>query len=170
MRFEIEIAGRTRVVSVEPVPPAGPDGGHFRLTIDGQTVAADARPTPLGLSLVVGGRQVDAALVERAGGEWLVQLPHVGLDAVVDGRRLRTGSATAAAGAGEQRILAPMPGRIVRVLVKPGDAVKARQGLVVFEAMKMENELASPRDGRVKEVAVAEGASVEAGRLLIVVE
>ena len=63
-----------------------------------------------------------------------------------------------------------MPGRVVRVLVKPGDEVAARQGLVVVEAMKMENELAAPRAGRVKEVAVTEGQSVEAGRLLVVVE
>ena len=63
--------------------------------------------------------------------------------------------------------MAPMPGRVVRVLVKPGDTVAARQGLVVVEAMKMENELRSPRAGRVKEVAVAEGESVEAGRLLV---
>ena len=63
-----------------------------------------------------------------------------------------------------------MPGRVVRVLVKPGDNVAARQGLVVVEAMKMENELTAPRAGRVKEVAVAEGQSVEAGRLLVIVE
>jgi biotin carboxyl carrier protein len=54
--------------------------------------------------------------------------------------------------------------------VKAGDQVKARQGLVVVEAMKMENELRSPKDGRVSDVLVAEGASVEAGRLLVVVE
>jgi biotin carboxyl carrier protein len=63
-----------------------------------------------------------------------------------------------------------MPGKVVKLLVKPGDEVKARQGLVVVEAMKMENELRSPKDGRVAEVLVAEGASVEAGRLLVVVE
>ena len=63
-----------------------------------------------------------------------------------------------------------MPGRIVRVLVKPGDEVALRQGLIVVEAMKMENELGSPKAGRVTEVAVVEGVSVEAGRLLVVVE
>jgi len=63
-----------------------------------------------------------------------------------------------------------MPGKIVRVLVKAGDAVRARQPLVVVEAMKMENELGSPKAGRVKEVSVQEGQSVEAGRLLVVVE
>jgi biotin carboxyl carrier protein len=63
-----------------------------------------------------------------------------------------------------------MPGRVVRVLVKPGDEVAARQGLVVVEAMKMENELAAARPGRVTDVAVTEGVSVEAGRLLVVIE
>jgi biotin carboxyl carrier protein len=66
--------------------------------------------------------------------------------------------------------VAPMPGRVVRVLVAAGDTVTARQPVVVVEAMKMENELRSPKAGRVKDVAVAAGASVEAGRVLIVIE
>jgi biotin carboxyl carrier protein len=63
-----------------------------------------------------------------------------------------------------------MPGRIVRVLVGPGDEVTARQGVVVVEAMKMENELRAPKAGRVREVAVSPGVSVEAGRVLVVIE
>jgi biotin carboxyl carrier protein len=61
-----------------------------------------------------------------------------------------------------------MPGRVVKVLVAVGDAVAARQGLVVVEAMKMENELRAPRAGRVSEVRVREGAPVEANTVLIV--
>jgi biotin carboxyl carrier protein len=87
----------------------------------------------------------------------------------VNGRRSRRGGEVAGA-AGEQRIVAPMPGKVLRVLVQPGQDVAARQPLVVVEAMKMENELSSPRAGRVKEVAAVEGQSVEAGRVLIVVE
>ena len=63
-----------------------------------------------------------------------------------------------------------MPGKIVKVLVKPGDHVTARQGLIVIEAMKMENELRAARDGQVKDILVAEGDLVEAGRLLTVIE
>ena len=63
-----------------------------------------------------------------------------------------------------------MPGRVLRVLVAPGDEVDFRQPLIVVEAMKMENELSSPKAGRVKQVPVAVGESVEAGRLLVVVE
>ena len=63
-----------------------------------------------------------------------------------------------------------MPGRVVKVLVKAGDRVTARQGLVVVEAMKMENELRAPGDAIVRDVRASEGASVEAGTVLVVLE
>jgi len=63
-----------------------------------------------------------------------------------------------------------MPGKVVKVLVKPGDAVTTRQGVVVVEAMKMENELRSPKAGTVTQVTAAEGMSVEAGAALLVIE
>ena len=62
-----------------------------------------------------------------------------------------------------------MPGKVVRVLVKPGEQVRARQPLVVIEAMKMENELRAVGDGVVAEINVAEGQSVDAGALVAVV-
>jgi len=62
-----------------------------------------------------------------------------------------------------------MPGRIVKVLVRAGDVVAARQGLLVVEAMKMENELRAPRAGTVAEVRVSEGAPVEANVVLAVI-
>ncbi len=62
-----------------------------------------------------------------------------------------------------------MPGKIVRVLVKPGDRVRARQAVVVIEAMKMENELRAARDGTVAEVPAIEAMSVDAGTLLVVI-
>jgi biotin carboxyl carrier protein len=63
-----------------------------------------------------------------------------------------------------------MPGKVVKVLVAVGDEVKAGQGVVVVEAMKMENELKSPKDGKVKAVAAKEGQAVEAGQNLITLE
>jgi biotin carboxyl carrier protein len=71
--------------------------------------------------------------------------------------------------AGPVAIAAPMPGRVVKVLVAPGDAVAARQGLVVVEAMKMENELRAPRAGTIAEVRVQEGAPVDANAVLVVI-
>jgi biotin carboxyl carrier protein len=84
------------------------------------------------------------------------------------GRRRRA-RAVLGAGNGDQRIVAPMPGKVVRVLVAVGASVAPRQGLVVVEAMKMENELTATRAGTVTAVNVTEGTSVEAGRLLLVV-
>ena len=69
-----------------------------------------------------------------------------------------------------QRLAASMPGKVVRVLVKTGDVVHARQPLVVVEAMKMENEMRASRDGKVAEVHAREGHSVEAGALLLVIQ
>ncbi|MGH9347374.1 MAG: biotin/lipoyl-containing protein, partial [Vicinamibacterales bacterium] len=79
-------------------------------------------------------------------------------------------AAGARTGDGPHAIVAPMPGKVVKVLVSAGDAVAARQGVVVVEAMKMENELRAAKAGTVAEVRVSEGASVEAGTVLVVVE
>ena len=170
MTFEVELDGTRRSVTVESVGAASPGGGEFRVRLDGQVHRVDVCATDLGLSLVLAdGRSVDAVLTGLLGGHWFVQLPHADLSVVVDGRRQERGPSAAIVD-GEQRVYAPMPGRVVRVLVKPGDAVALRQGLVVVEAMKMENELGSPKAGTVKAVAVTEGMSVEAGRLLVVVD
>ena len=76
-----------------------------------------------------------------------------------------------AAGAeGLQTVVAPMPGKIVRVLIAPGDAVETGQGLIVVEAMKMQNEIKATRAGRVLSVAVKEGATVSAGEILATIE
>lgn len=71
---------------------------------------------------------------------------------------------------GRQNLVAPMPGRVVRVLLHAGDEVAAGQGVIVVEAMKMQNEIKSPKAGRVVEVRVAEGATVNANQVLAVVE
>ena len=171
MLFEIDLNERTHKVAVEKVGAAGPDGGRFRVLIDGAPADVDVRRTDLGLSLVFAdGQSVDVALTDKPQGEWFVQLPHTDVTAVVDARRCQLSDGGGTAKAGIQRVKAPMPGRVVRVLVKPGDEVAHKQGVVVVEAMKMENELGAPKAGKVKEVAVAEGESVEAGRLLVVIE
>lgn len=72
--------------------------------------------------------------------------------------------------AGKQIIKAPMPGKIVKILVKEGEEVEPGSGMIVVEAMKMENELKSSSKGIVKEISVEEGVVVNAGDTLIVVE
>jgi biotin carboxyl carrier protein len=172
MDLQIEVNGRVRTVSIEP------HGGVLRVVVDGKARLVDAAAvdgdTFSLVCLTNGNQSIQAGLAATAlPGELAVHMAN----GVASVRILSGGAGRAVRGAGvpdtaggTRKILAPMPGRIVKVLVKPGDAVTARQGLVVVEAMKMENELRSPRDGRVTEVLVAEGATVEAGRVLVVVE
>ena len=84
---------------------------------------------------------------------------------VRDPRRFRR-SAGGRGGEGVQTIVAPMPGKVVRVLVAPGDSVEAGQGLMVVEAMKMQNEMKAARAGSVLSVSAREGATVAAGEVL----
>jgi biotin carboxyl carrier protein len=180
--FEIEVNGRVRAVSVERLAESHHAGApqRFRIIVDGTPHLVDAVRVDSGaLSLILADepatvrdaqrRSHHVAITEGAPGDLTLTMAEGLVRAVVNGRRARRG-ADAASLTGVQRVLAPMPGKVLRVLVKPGDEVALRQPLVVVEAMKMENELSSPKAGRVKEVAAVEGQSVEAGRLLVVVE
>ena len=171
MTFDIDVNGRTRMVSVERAAE-----GRYRVVVDGRPHEIDAaRVGTFGLSLLLDGdsgvsREVQVAPAGPVG-QMLVRIDGRTVMATVNGRRTGRAAADVSTGArGVQAVLAPMPGRVVRVLVAVGDAVTARQAVVVVEAMKMENELRSPKDGRVKEIAVTAGASVEAGRILVVIE
>jgi pyruvate carboxylase len=173
MTLEIEINDRSRTVSVERTA-----AGRFRVIVDGKPHDVDAvRAGSFGLSLLLDGnpgisREIQISPAGDGGwGQLLIGIDGRTVAATVNARRTRRAGGHGGASAdGEQAIVAPMPGRVVRVLVAPGDTVAARQGVVVVEAMKMENELRSPKAGRVKDVAVTPGTSVEAGRVLVVIE
>jgi biotin carboxyl carrier protein len=174
MQFQIEVNGRVHAVSVER------EGGLYRVSTGGRTHLVDlARVDRSTLSLIFSRDEADShevTIAERLEpGELEVHLRAGVVYARLDGKSRARGRRVAgiepfSSTAGEQEIVAPMPGKVVRVLVAPGDQVTVRQGLVVVEAMKMENELRSPKDGRVKDVRVNPGTSVEAGRVLVVVE
>jgi biotin carboxyl carrier protein len=171
MTFEIERGGRSRTVSIER---AG--ANRYRFAVDGHPHLVDAvKLGEFSLSLIVDGEtgsSRELLVVPTSGtGELLVTLDGLTATVSVDGRRTRRPGADAGGQvAGVQKVTAPMPGRVVRVLVGPGDEIAVRQPVVVVEAMKMENELRSPKAGRVKEVPVSAGMSVEAGRTLVVIE
>jgi len=89
---------------------------------------------------------------------------------LADPRRLRSAAAAGAFAGGVARITAPMPGKIVRVMVEAGAEVEAGDGIVVVEAMKMQNEMKSPRAGKVLTVNVEVGTTVNGGDVLAVIE
>jgi len=159
----------------------------LRQADDGWIVAIDGREVGVSVveagggggrwSMLVGTASYEVAFDAVPRGELIVQVNGVAVPlTVIEPGRLKPWAKTARrgrrgdAGSGPQAIVAPMPGRIVRVLVKPEEAVVARQPLVVVEAMKMENELRAPRAGTVAEVRVAEGTSVEANTVLVVLK
>ena len=170
MTFEIEVNGRMRSVAVERSHP-----GRYRVSVDGILHEVDAaRVDEHGLSLLLdgaAGTSREVHVVPRgSGGQVLVTLEGRTVSAVLNGRRTRRGAGAVGSLDGEQRIVAPMPGRVVRILAVAGDDVSAGQAVVVIEAMKMENELRAPRAGRIKQVTVTPGSSVEGGRVLVVME
>jgi len=194
VRLAIEVAGRPRAVEISGAR------GRYQVVLDGRARSVDATriggtwslligaaeagphaPSDVGAGFSRPGRSHEVTISPQAGGDLVV---HVngrpvpvsvgpsggGLDWRRGRRERRRRESAADGGAGPQRVVAPMPGRIVSVLVKPGDAVTARQGLVVVEAMKMENELRASRAGVVTEVRAVQGSSVEANAVLVVIE
>jgi biotin carboxyl carrier protein len=168
VQYEVEVGGRR----VQVVVTRSGDG--FAVSVDGQTRQVDAtRIDAHTLSLVVDrvwSNEVSIAADPVSG----VLAVHVGATPVavtLNGRR-RWGRKDegSGAGSGPQRLVAPMPGKVVRVLVNAGDRVAARQPVVVVEAMKMENELRASREGTVAEIHVREGMSVDAGAVLLVIQ
>ena len=89
---------------------------------------------------------------------------------LTDPKHLRGAGAAGGEQGGRAQVKAPMPGKVVRVLVEAGQAVEVGQGLVVVEAMKMQNELKSPKSGTVAELRAEAGSPVNAGDVLVVVE
>jgi biotin carboxyl carrier protein len=143
------------------------------VSVDGRLHHVDAaRINGQTLSLIVDNvRQRETVITAETGGAVVVLIGTMPVTVRVNGRRTARGPHSGAAAlSGPLRIVAPMPGKVVRILVTPGDAVRAGQPVVVVEAMKMENELRAGRDGTVAEIHAREGISVEAGALLIVIQ
>jgi biotin carboxyl carrier protein len=171
MRYLAQIGGREIAVEVDH------RGGHRTARVEGSDRAIEWRRREGSILLDSGGRRIEA-FVSREGpagpgrGERAYSVTIGGrlypvrlLDPL---RRGAPGTALQRAGKAEVRSI--MPGRVTAVLAREGQEVKAGQGVVVVEAMKMENELPAPKDGRVTAVRVKPGETVEAGALLLVIE
>lgn len=141
----------------------------YRITLDGVEHDVDARKLEADFySILYEGMSYEVS-VELAGARYLVR--HGAHEEIVElADPARSGRERIRAPQGVESVDSVMPGKVVRVLVAAGDAVRADQGLVVVEAMKMENEIRASRDGRVKSIDVQPGQNVEAGSRLLVLE
>ena len=174
MIYDISIGGREYSVELKAGAAAGEwvcgisraGQGHsakefkFNAALSGENV----------LSILLDGKSYEAKQ-DIAG-----QMLHISVQGqryeveVRDPRSLRSRRRAAGAEDGPRKLLASMPGKVVRVLQSEGSAVEAGQGVLVVEAMKMQNELKSPKTGSVKKILVSEGAAVNAGDTLAIVE
>ena len=165
MIYEATLEGRTVRAEVR----AGGEDGRYTVWLDGRPVEMDVRDAgPHAMSVIAAGRAHEVVIERREGGYRVALRGEVLEVSLVEAAR-GPGAPRRAAG-GPARVQAPMPGKLVRILVRAGEDVGAGQGLVVMEAMKMENEIRAPRAGRVKEAPVQEGQAVETGALLVLLE
>jgi len=165
MKLDLVIDGAPERIDILA---AAPDC-RFQLG-DGPLAEAQVEvPEPDVYSVLMGGRSYEARVEEHP--DCLV--------VVIDGHRFeieardprRWSSKAAGRGSdGIQTVAAPMPGKVVRVLVAAGDTVETGQGLVVVEAMKMQNEMKAARAGTVRSISIREGATVAAGEVLVTIE
>ena len=166
MKYFVTINGAEQEVALDG------DGVHLNGT-SLRAHVADVEGTPI--KLVTIGDTVHRVLARRGDRRGTYTLSIDGHRYEVDAlderaRTIREMSGAAAAASGPAPLVAPMPGLVVRVNVKPGDVVQAGQGLVVMEAMKMENELRATAGGTVKAVIVSPGTAVEKGAVLLELE
>jgi biotin carboxyl carrier protein len=146
------------------------DGSRIRVEIAGKIIEGDAVEVATGTySILINGRSYEVRVEPTHGGLRV----HAGAQefavAIDDPRAWRKRRHGAAEAEGRQEVVAPMPGKVVRVLAKQGDDVEGGQGLFVVEAMKMQNEIRSPKKGKLEKVIVTEGQIVNAGEALAVV-
>ena len=166
MKLDARIDGAEYKVEVEK------RGADMLVSLNGRPLVVDSRALEgFFSSLLLDGKAYEVT-VEPEGHTWRVQ--H-GIDVhrieFLDPLRPATKKGEAGGRGSEGRRVATslMPGKVVRILVKPGDTVEEGQGVAVVEAMKMENEVGSPSAGKVLEIKVAAGDAVEAGAPLLVV-
>lgn len=161
MKYRVTLDGQEREVDVQITP-----GGAVSVALDGEAVDADVTRVPGGVSLRLNGKVYDVLV---GGKPEAMQLAAGALRATasVESERARARKKKKGGGSSEKEIRAPMPGRIVKVLVKTGDEVEPDAPLVVIEAMKMENELRAEAAAKIASVEVSEGQNVEGNALLV---
>ncbi len=164
MIFDVTVNGRDHRVELEPQ-----ENGNWLCKVDGEPITVNALATASGvISMLIAGQSYEVVL-NSAQQQIVVGRDRYAVE-IRDPRSWRSRRARAGAGEGPRKIVAPMPGKVVRVIAAEGSEVEQGTSVVVIEAMKMQNELKSPKKGRVAKLIAVEGAAVNAGDVLAVIE
>lgn len=165
MVYEVTVDGKPHRLELERAESV------WKCRLDGREFVVDAviaRPDVL--SLLIEGRSYEIKREQTANDLHLwVGSTRFAVE-LRDPRSLRSRREGTGDDAGPKKLVCPMPGKIVRVLVTEQSEVGAGQGIVVVEAMKMQNEIKSPKKGVVQKILAIPGASVNAGDVLAIVE
>jgi biotin carboxyl carrier protein len=164
MTYDVSIDGKNYRLELKQAE------GRWSCRLDGREIEVDAvlaRPDVLSLRL---GNKAYEVKCERVGSDLHLWVGSARYEAEVrDPRSLRSRS-RAVDDHGPRKLTAPMPGKVVRILLREGAEVEAGTGVLVVEAMKMQNEVKSPKKGKIQKIVVSEGAAVNAGDVLAIVE
>ncbi|HEY1679422.1 MAG TPA: biotin/lipoyl-containing protein [Candidatus Sulfotelmatobacter sp.] len=164
MIYDVSIDGKKHRLELERM------NGSWACRLDGRALEVDAvMARPNVLSLRIGDRSYEVKC-DRVAGELQICVGSRRFTAEVRDPRSLRGRARAEDEQGPKKLTAPMPGKVVRLLVNVGSEIEAGAGVLVVEAMKMQNEVKSPKKGIVQKVLVAEGTAVNAGDVLAIVE
>ena len=164
MNIPLKIGTRARSVKINRT------GNRCEFSLDGKGIAVDlVEVEPCIFSVLLSGEAFEVRVEPTVGGARLYVDGREYVVEFLDPRQWRRSRGGVSAAEGRQNVIAPMPGKVVRVLVAPGNTVEAGQGLLVVEAMKMQNEIKSPKEGKVERISVAEGQPVNAGEVLAVI-
>ncbi|MGA8618238.1 MAG: biotin/lipoyl-containing protein [Candidatus Sulfotelmatobacter sp.] len=164
MLYEITIDGKNYRLELDRAD------GRWSCRLDGRDLQVDAvlvRHNVLSLRI---GNLAYEIKSERVGNDLHLWVGSTRFAAEVRDPRSLRGRSRAGDDHGPRKIIASMPGKVVRLLVHQGDEVEPGAGIAVVEAMKMQNEIKSPKKGTVQKVLVGEGAAVNAGDVLAIVE
>lgn len=170
MKLNAEIDGEKVALEVRR------EGGRVFAEVGGRRYELEARGVGEGEYLLTHGGRVYECRVGAEAGAGARGSLRVSVGAreygvtLTDPKHLRGAGAAGGEQGGRAQIKAPMPGKVVRVLVEVGEAIEAGQPAVVVEAMKMQNELKSPKSGTVVELRAEPGSTVNAGDVLAVIE
>ncbi len=166
MNYDVIIDGTEHHVELEP------QGEAWLCHVDGQEIIVDAAFTARDvISMLVDNRAHEIKREYSMLGDLHIIIGSERFAAEVrDPRSLRSRRTAASIGEGPQKITAPMPGKVVRLMVAEKDEVEAGQGILVVEAMKMQNEIKSAKKGVVQKIMVAEGSNVNPGDTMAIVE
>ena len=165
MLYEVTIDGKNHHLQLEPAE------GGWQCRLDGLPVKVDAVLNRRNvLSLLMNGKAYDIKREITTTGMniWVGTTRYAAQ--IRDPRSLRRRKDGAGDDLSPKELVAPMPGKVVRILVSEMTEVEAGQGIVIVEAMKMQNEIKSPKKGIVQKLVAAEGANVNAGDVLAIVE